>query len=241
MAETRGEAQRRALVTGGNRGIGLAIARTLQGGGLDVIVGSRSGQAPEGLPAVELDVSSTTSVDAAFARVEAEHGPVDIVVANAGITRDTLLLRMSDDDIEEVLQTNLVGAIRCARRAAKGMVRARRGRIIMISSVVWALGSAGQVNYAAAKAGMIGAARSLARELGSRGITVNVVAPGFIETDMTADLDEGHREAILSGIPAGRYGNPAEVAATVRFLASDDAAYINGAVIPVDGGLGMGH
>lgn len=241
MAASQGVAQRRALVTGGNRGIGLAIARSLQSAGFDVVVGSRSGEAPEGLAAVRLDVSSTTSVDSAFAEIEASHGPVDVVVANAGITRDTLLLRMSDDDIDEVLQTNLVGAIRCARRAAKGMVRARHGRIIMISSVVWALGSAGQVNYAAAKAGMVGAARSLARELGSRGITVNVIAPGFIETDMTAELDEGHREAILSSIPTGRYGDPAEVAAAVRFLASDEAAYVNGAVIPVDGGLGMGH
>ncbi|MEY4170664.1 MAG: hypothetical protein RLZ94_1737 [Actinomycetota bacterium] len=230
-----------ALVTGGNRGIGLAIARALREAGHDVVVGSRSGEAPDGLAAVSLDVTSTESVDAAISTIESGFGPVDVLVANAGITRDTLLLRLEDDDLEAVIQANLVGAIRCARRVARGMIKARRGRIIMISSVVWALGSAGQVNYAAAKAGLIGAGRSLARELGARGITTNVIAPGFIDTDMTAALTEDQRATILGQIPAARYGTPDEVAAVVSFLAGDGAAYINGAVIPVDGGLGMGH
>ena len=230
-----------ALVTGGNRGIGLAIARELREAGHDVIVGSRSGEAPDALAAVTMDVTSTASVDAAVDRVEAEHGPVGVLVANAGITRDTLLVRLDDADLEAVIQANLVGAIRCARRVARGMIKARDGRIILLSSVVWALGSAGQVNYAAAKAGLIGAGRSLARELGSRGITTNVIAPGFIDTDMTAALSEEQRAAILGQIPAGRYGTVEEVAAVAAFLASPGAAYVNGAVIPVDGGLGMGH
>ena len=230
-----------ALVTGGNRGIGLAIARGLRNAGHDVIVGSRSGEAPDGLAAVSLDVTSTESVDAAVDKVESEHGPVGVLVANAGITRDTLLVRLDDADLEAVIQANLVGAIRCARRVARGMIKAREGRIIFLSSVVWALGSAGQVNYAAAKAGLIGAGRSLARELGSRGITTNVIAPGFIDTDMTAALSEEQRAAILSQIPAGRYGTVEEVAAVTEFLAGPGAAYVNGAVIPVDGGLGMGH
>lgn len=230
-----------ALVTGGNRGIGLAIALALRDGGHDVVVGSRSGAAPDGLASVALDVSSTESVDEAITSIEATHGPVDVLVANAGITRDTLLVRMGDDDMEVVLQTNLVGALRCARRVARGMLKAKSGRIILVSSVVWALGSAGQVNYAAAKAGLIGAGRSLARELGGRGITTNVVAPGFIDTDMTAALSDDQREAILEQIPAGRYGRTEEVAAAVAFLAGPDAAYVNGAVIPIDGGLGMGH
>ncbi len=230
-----------ALVTGGNRGIGLAIARELREAGHDVIVGSRSGEAPDGLAAVTMDVTSTASVDAAVDRIEAEHGPVGVLVANAGITRDTLLVRLDDADLEAVIQANLVGAIRCARRVARGMIKARDGRIILLSSVVWALGSAGQVNYAAAKAGLIGAGRSLARELGSRGITTNVIAPGFIDTDMTAALSEEQRAAILGQIPAGRYGTVEEVAAVAAFLASPGAAYVNGAVIPVDGGLGMGH
>ena len=230
-----------ALVTGGNRGIGLAIAQGLRRAGHDVIVGSRSGEAPSGLTAVRLDVTSTDSVDAAVDRIEADHGAVDVLVANAGITRDTLLVRMDDADLDEVLQANLVGAIRCARRVSRGMIKARSGRIVFISSVVWALGSAGQVNYAAAKAGLVGAGRSLARELGARGITTNVVAPGFIDTDMTAALTEAQRDAILAQIPAGRYGAVDEVAAAVAFLAGPDAGYINGAVLPVDGGLGMGH
>lgn len=230
-----------ALVTGGNRGIGLAIALRLRREGHRVVVGSRSGEAPDGLSAVALDVTSTQSVDDAVARVEEEFGSVGVLVANAGITRDTLLVRMSDDDIDDVLQTNLVGAIRCARRVARGMIKSRSGRIILLSSVVWAVGSAGQVNYAAAKAGLVGAGRSLARELGARGITTNVVAPGFIDTDMTAALTEDQRAAILSQIPAGRYGSPDEIASAVAFLASTEAGYINGAVLPVDGGLGMGH
>lgn len=230
-----------ALVTGGNRGIGLAIARGLRDAGHDVIVGSRSGEAPEGLAAVPMDVTSTESVDSAVDTIEADRGPVGVLVANAGITRDTLLVRLDDDDLEAVMQANLLGAIRCARRVARGMIKAREGRIILLSSVVWALGSAGQVNYAAAKAGLIGAGRSMARELGSRGITTNVIAPGFIDTDMTAALSEEQRAAILSQIPAGRYGTVEEVAAVAAFLASPEAAYVNGAVIPVDGGLGMGH
>ncbi len=228
-----------ALVTGGNRGIGLATAVRLRESGHTVVVGSRSGTAPEGLSAVALDVSSPDSIVSAFDQIEEQFGPVSVLVANAGITRDTLLMRMTDEDIDEVLQTNLAGSIRLARRAMKGMLRARSGRVIFVSSVVWALGSAGQVNYAASKAGLVGAARSLAREVGSRGITVNVIAPGFVETDMTAELDDERRAAILSGIPLARYAQPAEIADTVQFLVT--ASYITGAVIPVDGGLGMGH
>ncbi len=228
-----------ALVTGGNRGIGLATALRLREDGFTVVVGSRSGEAPEGLDAVRMDVSVPESIEAAYAEIEERFGPVAVLVANAGITRDTLLMRMSDDDIDTVLQTNLAGSIRLARRAMKGMIRAKSGRVIFVGSVVWALGSAGQVNYAAAKAGLVGAARSLAREVGSRGISVNVIAPGFVETDMTAELDDAQRSAILSGIPLGRYAQPAEIADVVSFLAS--ASYITGAVIPVDGGLGMGH
>lgn len=230
-----------ALVTGGNRGIGLATALSLRAAGFTAVVGSRSGEAPEGLPAVALDVTSTDSVDAAFDAVEAQHGTVDVLVANAGITRDGLVMRMADADIQEVLDTNLVGALRCARRAARGMVRARHGRIILISSVVWALGSAGQVNYAAAKAGLVGAGRSLARELGGRGITVNVVAPGFVETDMTDVLGEERKAEILSAVPLGRLAAPREIADVVTFLAGEAGGYITGAVVPVDGGLGMGH
>lgn len=228
-----------ALVTGGNRGIGLATALRLREDGLTVVVGSRSGTAPDGLAAVRLDVSDPASIEAAYTEIEASHGPVGVLVANAGITRDTLLMRMTDEDIDDVLQTNLAGSIRLARRAMKGMVRAKSGHVIFIGSVVWAMGSAGQVNYAAAKAGLVGAARSLAREVGSRGIAVNVIAPGFVETDMTAELDETQRATILSGIPLARYAQPAEIAAAVSFVAQ--SSYITGAVIPVDGGLGMGH
>jgi 3-oxoacyl-[acyl-carrier protein] reductase len=188
-----------------------------------------------------MDVSDSASIDAGFDQVEMEHGPVGIVVANAGMTRDGLLMRMSDDDIDVVLATNLAGAIRVSRRSLRGMIKAREGRIILISSVVGMMGSAGQVNYAAAKSGLIGAARSLAREVGSRGITVNVIAPGFVETDMTGSLDEDRKREILGAVPLGRYAQPDEVAALVQFLASDEAGYITGAVIPIDGGLGMGH
>ena len=230
-----------ALVTGGNRGIGLAIALRLREAGFFVIVGSRSGIAPEGLAAVELDVSDPASILAAFDRIETEFGPIEVVVANAGITRDTLLMRMSDDDIDDVLNTNLGGSIRLARRALRSMLKAKHGRIIFISSVVGLMGSAGQVNYAAAKAGLVGAARSLAREVGSRGITVNVIAPGFVDTDMTAELGEERKAEILGAVPLGRYAQPVEIAGVVEFIAGSSAGYITGAVIPVDGGLGMGH
>jgi len=231
-----------ALVTGGNRGIGLAIARRMRDEGHEVVVASRSGEAPDGLTAVACDVSDSASVDAAFAAAEERLGrSIDVVVANAGITRDTLLMRMTDEEFETVVDTNLVGAFRVARRAAKGMIRARRGRIILISSVVGLYGSPGQTNYAASKAGLVGLARSISRELGARGITANVVAPGFIDTDMTAELPPDRRAAYQEAIPAGRFGSGEDVAATVCFLASDRAGYITGAVIPVDGGLGMGH
>ena len=232
---------RSVLVTGGNRGIGLAIARRLAEDGESVTVTSRSGEPVEGLAVVPCDVQDTASVDAAFKKVEAEQGPVEVLVANAGITHDQLLALMSEDDFTSVLDTNLTGAYRVAKRAVRGMVRARRGRLIFISSVVGLYGSAGQANYAASKAGLVGFARSLARELGSRGITANVVAPGFVESDMTAALPEDRKTAILGAVPLGRYAAPHEVAGVVSFLAGDDAAYITGAVIPVDGGLGMGH
>ena len=230
-----------ALVTGGNRGIGLAVARRLSADGHTVVVTSRSGEAPEGLVAVACDVTDQASVDAAFDRIESEVGPVEILVANAGITRDTLLLRMSEDDFAATLDTNLTGAFRVTRRASKTMLRARWGRLVYVSSVVGLLGSAGQANYAASKAGLVGFARSLTRELGSRSITANVVAPGFVDTDMTAELTEAQRTAILAQVPLGRYASPDEVAAVVSFLVSDEAGYVSGAVVPVDGGLGMGH
>lgn len=229
------------LVTGGNRGIGLAICLALREAGYQVVAGSRSGSAPEGLEAVRLDVAQPTSIDEALTEVEQRFGPVHAMVANAGITRDTLLMRMSDEDIDDVLATNLGGSIRLARRCLRSMLKARRGRIVFISSVVGMTGSAGQVNYAAAKSGLIGAARSLAREVGSRGITVNVVAPGFVETDMTAELSAERRQEILQSIPLGRYAQAAEVADVVAFLVSDAAGYVTGAVLPIDGGLGMGH
>lgn len=191
--------------------------------------------------AVRCDVTDTSSVDAAFAEAEAAHGPVEVLVANAGITQDTLLMRMSDDDFVSVLDTNLTGAFRCARRASKGMLRLRRGRIVLVSSVVGLYGSPGQANYASSKAGLVGLARSITRELGGRGITANVVAPGFVETDMTAALPEAQQQAYLAAIPAGRFATADEVAQVVRFLASDAAGYISGAIVPVDGGLGMGH
>jgi 3-oxoacyl-[acyl-carrier protein] reductase len=235
-------AGRNVLVTGGNRGIGLSIARALAEAGDHVVITHRSGTPPEGLESVTCEVTDTASVDEAFSAAEALlGGPVEVLVANAGITRDQLLMRMSDEEFDSVIDTNLAGAFRCARRAVKGMIRLRRGRIILVSSVVGLYGSPGQANYAASKAGLVGLARSISRELGSRGITANVVAPGFIETDMTAALPEDRQRAYLGSIPAGRFGQADEIAATVRFLASDEAAYITGAVIPVDGGLGMGH
>ncbi len=232
---------RSVLVTGGNRGIGLAIARAFSAAGDKVAITYRSGEPPEGLFGVRCDVTDQTAVEAAFDSVESQQGPVEVLVANAGITRDTLLLRMAEDDFTAVLDTNLTGSYRVAKRAARSMLRARRGRLIFISSVVGLLGSAGQANYAASKAGLVGLARSLARELGSRNITANVVAPGFVRTDMTDALPEERRAEILAAVPLGRYATADEIAAVVRFLAGEDAAYITGAVIPVDGGLGMGH
>jgi 3-oxoacyl-[acyl-carrier protein] reductase len=232
---------RSVLVTGGNRGIGLAIARALAADGDRVAVTHRSGEPPDGLLGVRCDVTDPASVDAAFTEVEEKHGPVEVLVANAGITRDQLMMRMSEEDFADVVQTNLAGSWRVAKRASKGMLRLRRGRVVFISSVVGLLGSAGQSNYAASKAGLVGLARSLARELGSRGITFNVVAPGFVETDMTADLGADLQKTYQAQIPLGRFCSADEVARVVRFVAGDDAAYVTGAVIPVDGGLGMGH
>ncbi len=229
------------LVTGGNRGIGLAIAQAFKLLGDTVIITNRSGTAPEGLLAVQMDVTDTISVDLAFKEIEANYGTVDILVANAGITRDGLVMRMSDEDFIDVVDTNLTGAFRVARAATRGMLKKRSGRMIFVGSVVGALGSAGQVNYAATKSGLVGMARSFARELGSRGITANVVAPGFVETDMTAVLTEDRRKEILGAVPLQRLCTPAEVAGVVTFLAAPAASYITGAVIPVDGGLGMGH
>lgn len=229
------------LVTGGNRGIGRSIAQKFLDNGDTVVVTSRTGEEIPGLHVVKCDVSDTASVDGAFDQIEATWGPVEVAVANAGITRDGLIMRMSDDDINDVLNTNLVGAIRIARRASRSMMKARTGRLIFMSSVVGLLGSAGQVNYSASKAGLVGAARSLARELGSRGITSNVIAPGFVDTDMTAELSEDRKNEIVGNVPLGRYATPEEVADVAVFLASPAAGYITGAVIPVDGGLGMGH
>ncbi|GAA2459857.1 beta-ketoacyl-ACP reductase [Agromyces soli] len=232
---------RTVLVTGGNRGIGYAIAEEFLAQGHRVAVTARSGEGPAGSLTVRADVTDSESVDRAFAEIETELGPVEVVVANAGITRDTLLMRMSDDDFEQVVDTNLGGAFRVVKRASKGMLKARFGRVVLISSVVGLYGSAGQVNYSASKAGLVGMARSLTRELGARGITANVVAPGFIETDMTDALPEAQQAEYKKNIPAGRFAVPSEVAKVVAWVASDDAAYISGAVIPVDGGLGMGH
>ncbi|BDI22708.1 3-oxoacyl-ACP reductase FabG [Herbiconiux sp. L3-i23] len=233
---------RTVLITGGNRGIGYAIAEEFVRQGHRVAVTSRSGSGgPEGALTVAADVTDSASVDAAFTAVEAELGPVEVVIANAGITHDTLVLRMSEDDFTSVIDTNLTGAFRVVKRASKGMLKARYGRIVLISSVVGLLGGAGQVNYSSSKAALVGMARSLTRELGARGITANVVAPGFIETEMTAELPEAQQAEYLKQIPAGRYASAAEVAKVVAWVAGDEAAYISGAVIPVDGGLGMGH
>ncbi|MCU1513731.1 MAG: beta-ketoacyl-ACP reductase [Microbacteriaceae bacterium] len=232
---------RTVLITGGNRGIGRAIAEEFVAQGHRVAVTARSGSGPNGTLTVIADVTDAASIDAAFSQVEAELGPVEVVVANAGITRDTLLMRMSDEDFTDVIDTNLTGAFRVVKRASKGMLKAKYGRIVLVSSVVGLLGAAGQVNYAASKSGLVGLARSVTRELGSRGITANVVAPGFIETDMTAELPEETQAMYKKSIPAGRFATPSEVAKVVAWIAGDDAAYISGAVIPVDGGLGMGH
>jgi len=239
--DSQTQAGRSVLVTGGNRGIGLAIAKAFLEAGDRVAITYRSGDVPEGMLGVKADVTDMASVDAAFTEVEAAHGPVEVLVANAGITRDTLLLRMSEDDFTDVVDTNLTGAFRVVKRASKGMLKLRRGRVVLISSVVGLYGSPGQVNYAASKAGLVGIARSLTRELGSRNITANVVAPGFIDTDMTRALPEDTQKNYLSSIPAGRFAAPEEVAGVVRWIAGPEAGYISGAVIPVDGGLGMGH
>jgi len=232
---------RSVLVTGGNRGIGRAIAEAFLANGDRVAVTTRSGGAPDGALDVRCDVTDPAAVEAAFTEIEAAHGPVEVLVANAGITADTLILRMSEEDWSSVIDTNLTGSFRLAKRASKGMLRLRRGRIVFISSVVGLLGSAGQVNYAASKAGLVGMARSLARELGSRSITANVVAPGFIETDMTSVLTDEQKATIKTQVPLGRYGSTEEIAQTVLWLTGDGATYVTGAVIPVDGGLGMGH
>jgi 3-oxoacyl-[acyl-carrier protein] reductase len=229
-----------ALVTGGNRGIGLACATALGDAGFRVAVTSRSSDV-EGFTTVRCDQTDPEQVDAAVSAVEEQLGPVEVLVANAGITRDGLLLTMSDDAFTSVVDANLSGTFRLVRRCAKGMVRGRFGRIVLVGSVVGLAGSGGQVNYAASKAGLVGMARSLARELGSRGITANVVAPGFIDTDMTAELPDDRKADVLKQIPLGRFASPEEVAGVVTWLAGDAAAYITGAVIPVDGGLGMGH
>jgi len=232
---------RSVLVTGGNRGIGLAIARAFEANGDQVAITSRSGEGPDGLLTVKADVTDMDSLDQAFEQVEEAHGPVEVLVNNAGMNNDQLVMRMSEEDFEDVIDTNLTGSFRALKRATRGMIRLKRGRVIFISSVVGLYGSPGQVNYAASKAGLVGMARSLTRELGSRNITANVVAPGYIDTEMTQELSEDLQKQYKQAIPAGRFADPTEVANVVRWLASDEASYISGAVIPVDGGLGMGH
>jgi NAD(P)-dependent dehydrogenase (short-subunit alcohol dehydrogenase family) len=231
---------RSVLVTGGNRGIGLAIAKAFAANGDRVAVTHRGSGAPEGLFGVECDVTDGAAVDASFAAIAEQQGPVEVLVANAGITDDTLLLRMSEESFTRVIDANLTGAYRVAKRAAAGMVKARRGRMIFVSSVVAFAGSPGQANYGASKAGLLGLARSIARELSSRNITANIIAPGFIETDMIANVTDARKAEILAGVPLRRYGTVDEIAGTAVFLASEPAAYINGVVLPVDGGLGMG-
>lgn len=233
---------RTVLVTGGNRGIGRAIAEAFVAAGDNVVVTSRSGgDGPEGAHTVAADVTDSASVDAAFKEVEAKFGPVEVLVANAGITKDNLLVRMKEADFQDVIDTNLTGAFRVVQRATKGFMRLKKGRVIFISSVVGYTGAPGQTNYAASKAGLVGMARAITRELSSRGVTANVVAPGYIHTAMTDELSDEVTENYLSMIPAGRFGEVEEVAKAVTFLASDDARYISGAIIPVDGGLGVGH
>ncbi|MEV4319905.1 3-oxoacyl-[acyl-carrier-protein] reductase [Actinocrispum sp. NPDC049592] len=232
---------RSVLVTGGNRGIGLAIARAFAEQGDKVAVTHRGSDVPEGLLGVKCDVTDADQVDAAFKQVEEAHGPVEVLISNAGITDDTLLLRMTEDQFTRVLDANLTGAFRVVKRASRGMLKQRFGRIVFISSVVGLSGGAGQANYAASKAGLVGFARSLARELGSRNITANVITPGFVATEMTAVLSEDRKAEIIAQVPLGRYADTAEIASVTTFLASDAASYITGAVIPVDGGLGMGH
>ena len=233
--------QRTVLITGGNRGIGRSIAEEFIRQGHRVAVTARTGEGPSGALTVVADVTDAASLDAAFAEVEEKLGAVEILVANAGITRDTLLMRMSDEQFEEVVNTNLNGVFRVVRRASVGMIKKKYGRIILIGSVVGLLGSAGQVNYSSTKSALVGMARSITRELGARDITANVIAPGFIDTDMTAALPEDQQADYKKRIPAGRFASPEEVARVVTWMASDDASYISGAVIPVDGGLGMGH
>ena len=230
-----------ALITGGNRGIGLAIANKFKADGYQVVVTYRSGNPPADIEGVVMDVTDSESVNAGIATIEKKYGRIDVLVANAGITKDGLVMRMSDADFDSVIDTNLNGAFRVARACTRGMMKQKSGRMIFIGSVVGMLGSAGQVNYAATKSGLIGMARSFARELGSRGITANVVAPGFVDTDMTAVLDETRKAEIVSAVPLGRFCSADEIAGVVAFLASPEAAYIGGAVIPVDGGLGMGN
>jgi 3-oxoacyl-[acyl-carrier protein] reductase len=230
-----------ALVTGGNRGIGLAIATALQKAGHRVVITYRTGTPPPSFDAVQMDVTDSESVEKAFTKIESEIGQPEIIVANAGITKDTLVMRMTDEDFESVIDANLTGAFRVSKRATKGLLKLKRGRLIFIGSVVGGVGAAGQVNYSASKSGLVGMARSFARELGSRGITANVIAPGFVETDMTATLDEKRRTEIANQVPLGRFCSAEEIADVVAFVASPQASYITGAIIPVDGGLGMGH
>lgn len=232
---------RSVLVTGGNRGIGLAIARRLAADGHKVAVTHRGSGTPEGLFGVQCDVTDAAAVDAAFTAVEEHQGPVEVLVSNAGVTADAFLMRMTEEKFEKVIDANLTGAFRVAQRASRSMQRNRFGRMIFVGSVSATWGIGNQANYAASKAGVIGMARSIARELSKAGITANVVAPGYIDTDMTRALDERIQQGALEFIPAKRIGTAEEVAGAVSFLASEDAAYISGAVIPVDGGMGMGH